>query len=48
MREKKKSKWLSFILGMVIYAIAVLLAASVALKLLWDFAAEYEIELPSY
>lgn len=48
MREKKKSKWLSFILGMVIYAIVVLLAASVALKLLWDFAAEYEIELPSY
>ena len=48
MREKKKSKWLKFILGMVIYAIVVLLAASVALKLLWDFAAEYEIELPSY
>ena len=48
MKERKKSKWLSFILGMVIYAIVVLLAASVALKLLWDFAAEYEIELPSY
>ena len=48
MKERKKSKWLKFILGMVIYAIVVLLAASVALKLLWDFAAEYEIELPSY
>ncbi|MBR0208743.1 MAG: hypothetical protein IJQ43_07600 [Oscillospiraceae bacterium] len=48
MREKKKSKWLRFILGMLIYAIVVLLAASVALKLLWDFAAEYERELPSH
>ena len=48
MKTRKKSKWLGFSLGMVIYAIVVLLAASVALKLLWDYAEEYESELPSY
>ena len=48
MREKKKSKWLKFTLGMLIYAIVVLLLASVALKFLWDFAAEYEKELPTH
>lgn len=45
---KKKSKWLRFSLGMVIYAIVVLIAASMMLKYLWDFAAEYESEQPSY
>ena len=48
MRAKKKSKWLGFALGMVIYAIIVLIAASAGLKYLWDFAAEYESELPTY
>ena len=48
MSERKKSKWLGFSLGMVVYAIVVLIAASVGLKLLWDYAAEYESELPSY
>lgn len=48
MKEKKKSKWLGFFLGMVIYALVVILAASVGIKLLWDFAAEYEKERPEY
>lgn len=49
MKEKrKKSKWLGFILGMVIYALVVVLLASVGLKFLWDFAEEYERERPSY
>jgi hypothetical protein len=44
---KKKSKWLRFLLGMVIYALVVVLIASVGLKFLWDFADEYEKELPA-
>ena len=48
MKEKKKSKWLKFFLGMVIYALVVLLAGCLGMKYLWDFAAEYEAELPSY
>lgn len=48
MRARKKSKWLGFILGMVIYAIVVLLLAAVGLKFLWDFTEEYEKELPAY
>lgn len=48
MKRKKKSKWLNFILGMIVYALVVVLAASIGLKLLWDFADEYEKERPSY
>ncbi len=46
--KRKKSKWLNFILGMIVYALIVVLAASIGLKLLWDFAAEYEKERPAY
>ena len=48
MKEKKKSKWVRFLLGMVIYALIVLIAASVGLKKLWDFTEEYEKELPAH
>ena len=48
MKEKrKKSKWLRFVLGMVIYALVVLIAASFGLKVLWDFADNYERSLPN-
>ena len=47
MKEKKKSKWVRFLLGMVIYALIVLIAASVGLKKLWDYAENYESSLPS-
>ena len=47
MREKKKSKWLGFFLGMVVYALIVLIAASVGLKMLWDYADDYEQTLPA-
>ena len=45
--KKKKSKWLGFFLGMVIYALVVLLFASFGLKTLWDFADNYERSLPN-
>ena len=45
--KRKKSKWLGFFLGMVIYALIVLIAASFALKLLWDYADNYERSLPN-
>ena len=45
--KRKKSKWLGFFLGMVVYALIVLIAASVALKLLWDYADNYERSLPN-
>ena len=48
MKAKKKSKWAGFLLGMVLYALVVILLASVGLKFLWDFAEEYEKELPAY
>ena len=48
MKEKKKSKWLGFFLAMVLYALVVLLAGGLGMKYLWDFAAEYEKELPAY
>ncbi len=48
MKKRKKSKWLNFILGMVIYALVVILAASIGLKLLWNYAAEYESARPTY
>ena len=48
MNEKKKSKWLGFFLGMVIYALVALVVASVGLKMLWDYADEYERTLPSH
>ena len=47
MTGKKKSKWLRFFLGMVIYALAVLIAASFGLKYLWDYAENYESSLPA-
>ncbi len=46
--KRKKSKWLRFVLGMVIYALVVLLIACVGLKFLWDFADEYERSLPMH
>lgn len=48
MREKKRSKWVRFLLWMVIYALVVLIAATIGMKFLWDYAAEYEKELPTY
>ena len=48
MKEKKKSRWTGFLLGMVIYALLVLIAASVGLKMLWDYTAEYEREIPAH
>lgn len=48
MKSRKNGKWLRFIIGMIIYAIVVLLLASVGLKLLWDFADNYEKSLPAY
>ena len=45
--KRQKSKWLGFFLGMVVYALIVLIAASVALKLLWDYADNYERSLPN-
>lgn len=45
--KRKKSKWLGFFLFMVIYALIVLLAASFGLKVLWDFADNYERSLPN-
>ena len=47
MKARKKSKWLGFLLGMVIYALVVLIAASIGLKLLWDYADNYERSLPN-
>ena len=46
--KRKKSKWLGFFLGMVIYALVVLTLACVALKFLWDFADNYERALPDH
>ena len=48
MKEKKKSRWTGFLLGMVIYALLVLIAASVGLKMLWDYTAEYEREISAH
>lgn len=47
MRKKKKNKWIGFLLGMVVYALVVLIAASVGLKYLWDYTEEYEKSLPT-
>ena len=47
MSGKKKSKWVGFFLGMVVYALVVLIAASLGLKLLWDYADNYERALPA-
>lgn len=44
---KKKKSWIHFSLFMTLYAIFVLIAASVGLKLLWDFCKNYELSLPS-
>ena len=46
--RRKKSKWLGFFLGMVIYALVVVLAACIGMKYLWSFADEYEKARPSY
>lgn len=48
MRRKKRGNWLRFTVGMIVYAIIVLLLASVGLKFLWDFADNYEKSLPAY
>ena len=48
MNSKRNGKWIRFIIGMIIYAIIVLLLASVGLKLLWDYADHYEKSLPAY
>ena len=48
MKSRKESKWLGFLLGMVIYALVVVLIASVGLKFLWDYADEYEKALPAH
>ena len=47
MNSKRNGKWIRFIIGMIIYAIIVLLLASVGLKLLWDYADHYEKSLPA-
>lgn len=46
-KQTKKGSWLRFSLFMVIYAIFVLAAASIGLKILWDFCENYEQSLPS-
>lgn len=48
MKKRKDSKWLRFLLGMVIYALVVILIASVGLKFFWDFADNYERSLPEH
>lgn len=48
MRRRRKNKWIGFFLGMIVYALTVLLLASVGLKFLWDFADEHEKELPEH
>ena len=47
MKRKNKGNWLCFSLFMTLYAIFILAAASVGLKLLWDFCENYEQSLPS-
>ena len=48
MRSRKGGKWLRFVIGMIVYAIIVLILASIGLKMLWDFADNYEKSLPAY
>ena len=48
MSKRKDSKWLRFLLGMVIYGLVVVLLASVGLKFFWDFADTYEKSLPEH
>ena len=48
MKRKKNGKWKGFLLGMLIYALAVGLCTTVLFKVLWERADEYEKSLPEH
>lgn len=46
--KTKKRKWRGFILGMLIYAVVVLVAAMVFYRYFWDYIDNYEKSLPTH